>query len=95
MGELVRTADKEKTFPKIDTTNWSDKMHIITEININAVPNYHIVNLPERYDEAILEETELKRKKNDKIPKRLQLNSVKLSLTIHPTLYFIFLNIKA
>ena len=38
------------------------------------MPSYIINNLPERYNEALLKKTELTRKENDTIMKKLNLN---------------------
>ena len=48
IGDLVRTADLKKTFSKGDTTNWSYKLHRITEIINDTIPSYKIDNLVER-----------------------------------------------
>ena len=54
INDLIRTADLKRTFSKADTTNWSYKLYKITEINIDTIPKYKIVNLPERYNESLL-----------------------------------------
>ena len=59
INDLVRTADLKRTFSKGDTTNWSYKLYKITEIINDTIPTYHIDNLPERYNEALLKKTEL------------------------------------
>ena len=38
LEDLVRTADKENTFSKGDTTNWSHKLYTITDVIINTIP---------------------------------------------------------
>ena len=48
IGDLVRTADLKKTFPKGDTTNWSYKLYKITEIIDDTLPSYRLDNLKER-----------------------------------------------
>ena len=58
INDLVRTADLKKTFSKGDTTNCSYSLYKITEINIDTIPSYHVDNLPERYNEALLKKTE-------------------------------------
>ena len=40
-------------------TNWSYKLFKIIEIFYDTIPCYHIDNLPERYNEALLKKTEL------------------------------------
>ena len=74
INDLVRTADLKKTFSKGDTTNWSYKLYEITEIIKDTIPNYHIDNLPERYNESLLKKTELSLKQNKDVMKALNLN---------------------
>ena len=74
IGDLVRTADIKKMFSKSDTTNWSYKLYKITEIIKDTIPSYHIHNLPERYNEALLKKTELSLKQNKDVMKALNLN---------------------
>ena len=62
-GDLVRTADLNKTFLKSDTTEWSHKLYKILELNNGTIASYKTDNLPERYNEALLEKTELTMKK--------------------------------
>ena len=52
IGDLVRTADLKKTFPKVDTTNWSYKLYKITEIINDTIPSCRLDNLKERYNES-------------------------------------------
>ena len=54
INDLVRTVNLKKTFSKSDTTNWSYNLYKITEIINDTIPSYHIDNLPERYNEALL-----------------------------------------
>ena len=74
INDLVRTADLKRTFSKGDTTNWSYKLYKITEIINDTIPTYHIDNLPERYNEALLKKTELTLKENDNVMKKLNLS---------------------
>ena len=74
IGDLVRTADLKKTFPKSDTTNWSYKLYKISEIVNDTIASYHIDKLPERYNEALLKKTELTPKQNKDAMKKLNLN---------------------
>ena len=60
-----RTAVLKTTFSKSDTTNWSYKVYKITEIFIDTIASYHIDNLKERYNEALLKKTELTMKEED------------------------------
>ena len=73
MNNLVRTGDLRKTFSKGDTTNWSYKLHIITEKINDTIPSYKIDNLPERFNEALVKKTELPMKENDSVMKKLNL----------------------
>ena len=75
-NDLVRTADLKTTFSKGDTTNWSYKLYKITEIINDTIPTYHIDNLPERYNEALLKKTELTLKENDNVMKKLKIDIV-------------------
>ena len=76
INDLVRTADLKKTFSKGDTTNWSYILYKITE-NINdTIPGYKIDNLPERYNEALLKNTNLTMKENNSVMKKLRLDIV-------------------
>ena len=59
VNDLIRVADLKKTFSKGDTTNWSYKLHKITEIIKDTIPSYRLDNLPERYNESLLKKTEL------------------------------------
>ena len=74
IGDLVRTADLKKIFSKGDTTNWSYKMYIITEIINDTIPSYKIDNLKESYNESLLKKTELTMKENNAVMKKLNLN---------------------
>ena len=76
INDLVRTADLKKTFSKGDTTNWSYKLYKITEIINDTIPSYHIDNLPERYNEALLKKTKLTMKENKDVMKKLGLDIV-------------------
>ena len=74
MGDLVRTAELKKTFSKSDTTSWSYKFYKITEIINDTIPAYKIDNLQEKYNEALLKNTELTLKENKAVMKALNLN---------------------
>ena len=76
INNLVRTADLKKTFSKSDTTNWSYNLYKITEIFNDTIPSYHIDNLPERYNEALLKKTELTLKENNTVMKKLGIDIV-------------------
>ena len=72
--DLVRTADLKKTFSKSYTTNWSYILCKITEIINDTIPSYGIDNLPERYNEAVVNKTNLTIKEYKNIMKELNLN---------------------
>ena len=74
IGDLIRTAHLKKTFSKGDTTNWSYKLFKITGIINDTIQRYHIGNLPERYNEALLKKTDLTMKRNKDVMKKLNLN---------------------
>ena len=74
INDLVRTADLKKTFSKSDTTNWSYKLYKITERINDTIPSYHFDNLKERYNESLLEKTELTMKENKDVMKKLNLS---------------------
>ena len=76
INNLVRVADLKRTFSKGDTTNWSYKLNKITEIINDTIPTYHIDNLPERYNESLLKNTELTMKENDNVMKKLKIDIV-------------------
>ena len=65
-------------------TNWSYKLYKITEIFYDTIPCYHIDNLPERYNEALLKKTELSLEENKDVMKKLNQNYVD-----HHCLYFL------
>ena len=73
INDLLRTADLKRTFLKSDTTNWSYKLYKITEKFNDIIPSYHIDNLPERYNESLLKKTELSRKENDNVLRKLNI----------------------
>ena len=74
MNDLVRTAELKNTFSKSVLTNWSYLLHKITVIINDTIPSYHIDNLPERYNEALLKKTELTFEENKDVMKALNLN---------------------
>ena len=73
INDLVRTADLKKTFSKGDTTNWSYKLYKITEIINDTIPSYKLDNLPERYNEALLKNTNLTMTENNSVMKKIRL----------------------
>ena len=76
INDLVRTADIKKTFSKGDTTNWSYKLYKITETINDTIPSYHIDNLKERYNESLLQKTDLTLKENDNVMKKLRIDVI-------------------
>ena len=73
LGQLVRTADIKKVFSKCDSTNYSYKLHIITEVIHDTIPSYRIDYLPERYNENLLLLTKLTLDENNQVMKELNL----------------------
>ena len=73
VNDLVRTADLKKTFSIIDTTNWAYKLYKITESINDTIPIYHIDNLPERYNEALLKKRERTIKEINDVLKKLKI----------------------
>ena len=76
MNNLVRIADLRKTFSKSDTTNWSYKLYKITEIINDTIPSYKIDNLPETHNESLKKKTELTKKENDNVMKKIRIDIV-------------------
>ena len=75
INDLVRgVADLKKTFSKGERTKWFYKLNRNTEVIGDTIPNYRINNLQERYDEALLRQTELSMKENDSVMKKLNLS---------------------
>ena len=54
-------------------TNWSFRLYKITEINIDTIPCFKVDNLAERYNEALLKKSDLTKKKNDNLNKKLKI----------------------
>ena len=74
VNDLDQVAVFKRTLSKGDTTNWSYKLYINTENFNDTIPSYHIDNLPERYNEALLKKTELRLEENKNVMKKLNLN---------------------
>ena len=55
LNDLVRTAYKRNIISKFDSINWSYNLYKITENIDYTTPSYRINNLPERYNEALLQ----------------------------------------
>ena len=73
-NDLIPVADLEKTFSKGGSTNWPYNLFKITEKINDSIPSYHIDNLPERYNEALLKRTELTMKENNSVMKKMNLS---------------------
>ena len=73
INDLVRTTDLKKTFSKGDATNWSYILYKITKRINETIPSYKIENLKERYNESLLKKTELTKKENDNVLKKLNI----------------------
>ena len=73
MNDLVRTADLKKPLSKGDTNNWSEKFYKITEIFNDTIATYHTDKLLGRYNETLLEKTNLSTKENKDVMKKLNL----------------------
>ena len=74
VNDLIRVADLRKTFSTGDKTNWSYKLYRITEIICDTISGYKTDNLKERYNGALLKKTELTRKENISVLKKLNLS---------------------
>ena len=74
VNDLVELVDLEKTFSEGDNTKWSYKLYKIKEIINHTKSTYRIDNLPERYNEALLKNTELSMKENDSVTKKLNIS---------------------
>ena len=59
VNDLVRAADLEKKFSKSNLTKWPYKLYKATEIFNEAITSFKINNSKERYNESLLEKTEL------------------------------------
>ena len=73
LGQLVCTAHFERVFSKGDSTNYSYKLHTITEAIHDSIPSYHIDYLPERYNQNLILPTKLSLEENVKVMNELNL----------------------
>ena len=73
LGQLVRTADIKRVFSKGDSTNYSYKLHTITEVIHDTIPTYRINYLPERCNQKLLLPTKLSLEQNNQVMKKLNL----------------------
>ena len=62
--------------------NWSYKLYKITEIKKDQIPSYHIDNLPERYNEALLKKRNVTMKEKKPVFKAINVNQIKMPLPI-------------
>ena len=74
VNDLVRVADIKKTSSKGDTTIWFYILCEITEIIKETIPNFYIDNLPGRYSEALVKNTDVTTKQIDKVLTNLNLD---------------------
>ena len=58
-------------------SNWSYKLYKITKIIPDTILSYRIDNLKGRYNEALLEKTELSMKENKDVMKKLNITEIK------------------
>ena len=73
LGDLVKFADIKRTFSKVDTTTWSNKLYTITQIVDEAFLSFRINYLPGRYNEILLRPTKITLDENDQVLKKLKL----------------------
>ena len=73
LGQLVRTADIEKVISKGDSTNYSYKLHTVTEVLHNTILSYRLSYLTERYNENLLLPPNLTLDENNQVMKKLNL----------------------
>ena len=63
VNDLVQFAGLRRSFSKGDTTIWYYNLNKITEVKNNTIPGYHLDNLQERYNEALLKTTQFTMRK--------------------------------
>ena len=73
LGDLVKIADIKRTFSKVDTTTWSNKLYTKTQIVDEAFLSSRINYLPERYNGILLRPTKITLDENDQVLKKLKL----------------------
>ena len=73
LGQFIRRADIKRVFSKGDSTNWSYKLHTITDFIHDTIPSYRINYLPKRYNENLLFPTKLSLEQNNQVMKKLNL----------------------
>ena len=71
VNDLVHSDDLKKTFSKEHTTNWFCISYKIGQIIVDTIPAYKKDNLPDRYNKALLEKSELTLKENRDVIKQL------------------------
>ena len=87
LNKFVRVANLKKTFSKRDTTNWSNQLYEFTESIKDATPSYRMndftMNLPERYNEALLKKSKLSMEEIEKKLKNFRQFKLGQSGAIH------------
>ena len=72
--DFIRVADLKKNFSDGDTTFWSYTLYKNTEIGNDTIPSYKIDHSQGRYNEALLERTEITLKENNSVMTTLNLS---------------------
>ena len=65
-----------ENFLKRYLTNWSYKLYRTKEIANDTITSYKFEQFPERFNEAVLKETQLKLKENDSVMTSLRSNQI-------------------
>ena len=73
LGQLVRTSDIRKVFPKGDSTRFSYELYTVTEVIHDTNPSYRLTYLSGRYNENLLLPTKLTLDENKQVMKKLNL----------------------
>ena len=73
MGFLVTTADKKKILSECDRRKWFYKLYIVTVVINDTIPTYPIRKVPEKYKEALLNNSDLTMNEIDGHLKKLDL----------------------
>ena len=59
-----------KSFSKGDATSGSHKLYAIKEFINHTIPLYHLIDLPDRYSQAMLKKSELLVEENQQVMKK-------------------------
>ena len=70
---MIRTTDKKSFLPKVILQIGISKLYTTRDINIETIPSYGLLIVPERYNENLVEKTDLTLKKNEKLLKNIQI----------------------